>query len=165
MCKNFASASPKCTDFANRTVTQSGGDISYSYDAWYEWYPDYAYDFSGITINAGDTISVSLTTSDSTDGYVVLSSSNGQSVSQSISSSSALAGQNAEWIVEDFEEGGSQVSLADWGTVTFTDIAATGSGGTTEGAEGSDVLILEDNSGNILSSVSVSDSEVVVTYV
>lgn len=32
------------------TVTTSG---EVSYDAWYEWYPDYAYDFD-LTISAGD---------------------------------------------------------------------------------------------------------------
>ena len=34
--------------------TKSGSSISY--DAWYEWYPDYAYDFSGISISEGNTI-------------------------------------------------------------------------------------------------------------
>lgn len=34
--------------------TKSGSSITY--DAWYEWYPDYAYDFSGISIAAGNTI-------------------------------------------------------------------------------------------------------------
>jgi hypothetical protein len=28
-----------------------GGEVSY--DAWYEWYPDYAHDFSGIDISTG----------------------------------------------------------------------------------------------------------------
>lgn len=33
--------------------TVSNGEVSY--DSWYEWYPDYAYDFSGITFSAGDS--------------------------------------------------------------------------------------------------------------
>ncbi len=36
------------------------------------------------------------------------------------SSSSHLGGQNAEWIVEHFDEGGSEVSFADFGTVMFS---------------------------------------------
>jgi hypothetical protein len=148
------------------TVTKSGSSLSYSYDAWYEWYPDYAYDFSGITLTAGNTISVSLTTSSSTTGSVVLENvSTGETVTKTITSSSALGGKNAEWIVEDYEENGSLVALADWGTVTFTDAVATGSGGTSEGPSTADVIDLESSSGSILSSVSVSSSEVVVTYV
>ena len=30
-----------------------------------------------------------------------------------------LCEKNAEWIIEDFEEGGGQVQFADFGTVTF----------------------------------------------
>jgi hypothetical protein len=48
-------------DTCDTAILQTGVDwtksgSSYSYDAWYEWYPDYAYDFSGITIAAGNTI-------------------------------------------------------------------------------------------------------------
>lgn len=39
--------------------TKSGSSITY--DAWYEWYPDYAYDFSGISLSAGDSITVTVT--------------------------------------------------------------------------------------------------------
>ncbi|PMD41075.1 concanavalin A-like lectin/glucanase [Hyaloscypha variabilis F] len=131
------------------TATKSSRKTTYSYDAWYEWYPDYAYDFTGITI-----------------GTVVLENeTTGQSVTTTISSTYALGGQNAEWIVEDYEENGGQVALADWGTVTFTNTVATGSGGTSEGAEDSDVIELESSSGTILSSVTVSDTEVIVSYV
>lgn len=47
-------------DTCGTAILQTGVDwtksgSSYSYDAWYEWYPDYAYDFSGITIAAGNT--------------------------------------------------------------------------------------------------------------
>ena len=149
-----------------RSVTKSGSSLSYSYDAWYEWYQDYAYDFSGITIAAGDTISVSLKTTSSKQGSVVLENvSTGQTVTKSLSSSSALGGQNAEWIVEDYEENGGLVPLANWGTVTFSNAVATGSGGTTEGPASADVIDLESSSGSVLSSVSVSSSSVVVNYV
>lgn len=50
-------------DTASNSILQTGVDFyvrdgEASYDAWYEWYPDYAYTFSGISISAGDTITV-----------------------------------------------------------------------------------------------------------
>ncbi|KAE9378594.1 hypothetical protein N431DRAFT_459928 [Stipitochalara longipes BDJ] len=150
----------------NRTATKSNRKTTYSYDAWYEWYPDYAYDFTGITISAGDSITVSLTTQSSTEGTVVLENeTTGKSVTTTISSTYALGGQNAEWIVEDYEENGGQVALADWGTVTITNTVATGSGGTSGGAENAAVIDLEISRGTVLSSVTVSDTEVLVKYV
>ena len=143
--------------------TISGGQVSY--DAWYEWYPDYAYDFSGISISAGDTIYVSVQSSSSTSGTAYIENlSNGQSVSQDLTSSSALGGQNAEWIVEDFEENGGLVTFADFGTVTFTDAVAGDSSGGSNGPDGATIIDIEQNS--VLTSVSVlSNSEVVVSYV
>ena len=48
-------------DTAQNSILQTGVDFyvqngRVSYDAWYEWYPDYAYTFSGFGISAGDTI-------------------------------------------------------------------------------------------------------------
>ena len=34
------------------------------YPAWYEWYPDYAYDFSGISFSAGDSVKLTVTLGD-----------------------------------------------------------------------------------------------------
>lgn len=42
----------------------------------------------------------------------------------------ALCEYNAEWIVEDFEEGDSLVTFADYGSVEFTDAEATQDGET-----------------------------------
>ncbi|KAI0444929.1 peptidase A4 family-domain-containing protein [Xylaria telfairii] len=39
------------------SITSSG---SVSYDAWYEWYPDYAYDFSGFPVSAGDEVKITV---------------------------------------------------------------------------------------------------------
>ena len=44
----------------------------------------------------------------------------GQKVSKDLTSSAALCEENAEWIVEDYEENGALVPLANFGTVTFT---------------------------------------------
>jgi hypothetical protein len=55
-------------DTCDTAILQTGIDwtlsgSSVTYDAWYEWYPDYAYDFSGISISAGDEITVTVTAS------------------------------------------------------------------------------------------------------
>ncbi|OCK81586.1 putative aspergillopepsin-2 precursor [Lepidopterella palustris CBS 459.81] len=147
------------------TVSSSGAD---SYDCWYEWYPDYAYDFSDFTPSAGDEIAVSIVASSSSKGTVKLTNqSTGQSVSKTLtapSSSSTLGGQNAEWIVEDFEENGSLVPLADFQTVTFTNcVAKTAS--ESVGLSGATVIEIE-QSGTVLTDVTVeSSSEVQIVYV
>jgi len=146
------------------TVT-SAGDVSY--DSWYEWYPDYAYDFDSFTVSAGDVITISIVASSLSAGTVTLdNTSTGQSVSKSLtapSSSSDLGGQNAEWIVEDYESGSSLVSLADWGTVTFTDCSATTSS-TSEGLDSASVIDIK-QSGTVYTSVTiVSNTELEVQY-
>lgn len=89
--------------------------------AWYEWYPDYAYDFTGISIKAGDTIKLTVTASTPFTGSAVIQNlSNGEEVTKAIVSLSALCEENAEWIVEDYEEGSSLVPFANFGTVEFT---------------------------------------------
>jgi len=142
--------------------TIDGGDVSY--DAWYEWYPDYAYDFSGISFSAGDTVKVTVTASSTTSGTAVIENvSKGQTVSKSISSSYALCEENAEWIVEDYEEGSSLVPLADWGTVTFTSAEATTNSGSVS-PSGATIIDIEQNN-KVLTSVTASSSEVTVKYV
>lgn len=144
--------------------TISDGEVSF--DAWYEWYPDYAYDFS-LDVSAGDTITVSVSSTSSTAGKAVITNeSTGKSVSKSLTapdSSAKLGGQNAEWIVEDFEEGSSLVNLANFGTVTFTDATAKTSS-SSENASGAEIIDIK--SGNtVYTSVSDSGSSVTVTYV
>lgn len=150
------------------TVTSSGGRSSVSFDAWYEWYPNYAIDFSDFEVSAGDVISISITSSSSSKGKIVMENvSTGQSVTQSVSapsSSSHLGGQNAEWIVEDFDEGGSQVAFANFGTVTFTDCVAKTSSETL-GVSGATLIDIKTSSGSILTDASIpSSSEVQVVY-
>lgn len=53
-------------DTCSTAILQTGVDWTYSsgsvtYDAWYEWYPDYAHDFSGISFSAGDSVTVTVT--------------------------------------------------------------------------------------------------------
>ncbi|KAH8697245.1 putative aspergillopepsin-2 precursor [Talaromyces proteolyticus] len=162
-------------DTYSNAILQTGIDFSVtasgeaSFDAWYEWYPDYAYDFSGISISAGDKISVSVVSKSSSAGTATIENlTNGDKVTKSLTapdSSSTLGGQNAEWIVEDFEEGSSLVTLDNFGTVTFTGASAGLSDGSSVGTGGADIIDLKQNN-KVLTSVTVpSSSEVVVKYV
>uniref|UniRef100_A0A093VXR4 Aspergillopepsin-2 n=1 Tax=Talaromyces marneffei PM1 TaxID=1077442 RepID=A0A093VXR4_TALMA len=146
-----------------------GGSVSY--DSWYEWIPDNAYDFSGIDISAGDTIEMSVEATSQTSGVATITNqSNGQSVTHTFTSSevqSSLCQTNAEWIVEDFTiiNGGSQ-SLAPFpafDSVTFTDATATNGGGSV-GTSGANLIDLIDQSGNVVTTSSASGNQVVVTY-
>ncbi|KAI7978527.1 hypothetical protein EIK77_002203 [Talaromyces pinophilus] len=161
-------------DTYTAAILQTGVDFGIStsgqvsYDAWYEWYPDYAYDFSGIDIGTGDDIKVTVTSTSNKAGSAVIENlSNGQSVTQSLTapaSTATLGGQNAEWIVEDFESNGAQVPFADFDKVAFTHAAAGTANGGSVGTSGVDLLDILQN-GRILTSASVpSDSEVDVEY-
>lgn len=160
-------------DTYSAAILQAGVDFtansdgSTTYNAWYEWYPDYAYDFSGFPFTAGDEISVSITSSSSSKGKVVLQNlTSGKSVSKSLSapsSSSHLGGQNAEWIVEDFDQGGSQVSFANFGTITFSSCTAK-TASQTLSASGASAIDIKQN-GQVLTSVGISGSSVKVSYI
>lgn len=156
-------------DTCSSAILQTGVDFcvqggSVSYDAWYEWYPDAAYDFSGISISAGDTIRVTVDAfSTSTGNATIENISNGQTVSHSFSGVQGdLCEYNAEWIVEDFESGGGMVPFADFGTVTFTNAQAS-DGGSTVGPSGASVMDIQQNS-TVLTSSSVSGNSVTVQY-
>ncbi|KAI1413065.1 peptidase A4 family-domain-containing protein [Hypoxylon sp. FL1857] len=152
-------------DTCQTAILQTGVDFtvrgsSVSYDAWYEWYPDYgAYDFSGIPIKAGDTITVTVTASSSTGGTATVENvTTGKKVSHTFTSQSgSLCETNAEWIVEDYSSGGSLVSFADFGTVQFT--GASVNGGT--GVSGATIIDIQQN-GKILTDCSTSGSSTVV---
>ena len=118
-------------------------------------------------MSVGDTISVSIVSTSASAGKVTLENlSTGHTASESLtapSSSSHLGGQNAEWIVEDFEEGSSEVALANFGTVTFTDCVAKTSGGESLGPSSGTIIEIEQN-GEVLTDVSDGGSTVTVTY-
>lgn len=132
--------------------------------AWYEWYPDYAYDFSGISFSAGDSVEVTVTATSTKAGTAKIENlTTGKTVSKSITSSSALCEQDAEWIVEDFEEDGSLVPFANFGTVTFSSASAGKSSGSS-GPSGATIIDIEQNS-KVLTSVSTTSNSVTVSYV
>ncbi len=115
-------------------------------------------------MRAGDEIKLTVTASSTTSGTAVIENvTRGQTVSKSLSSSAKLCQENAEWIVEDFEEGDSLVPFADFGTVQFTSASAGTASGTLTPA-GATLINIEQN-GKILTSASASGSGVTVSYV
>ncbi|KAL3470312.1 peptidase A4 family-domain-containing protein [Aspergillus californicus] len=158
-------------DTCSTAILQTGVDFcvqggQVSFDAWYEWYPDYAYDFSGITISAGDTIRVTVDAATLTSGTATIENlSTGQTVTHTFTGGvdGDLCEYNAEWIVEDFESGGSMVPFCDFGTVTFTGAEATDGDGTV-GPSGATIMDIE-QSGSVLTSAEVSGGSVSVSYV
>lgn len=131
--------------------------------AWFEWFPDFAHDFTGISLSPGNSITVSVTATSLTGGTAtIVNHSTGQTVSHTFSGQPSLCQENAEWIVEDFEEGSSLVPLANWGTVTFTGASAGTSSGTMS-PSGATIINMEQN-GRVLTSASASGSSVTVAY-
>ncbi|KAL7917514.1 peptidase A4 family domain-containing protein [Trichoderma austrokoningii] len=96
-------------DTCDSAILQTGIDWygDGTYDAWYEWYPEFSADFSGIDISAGDQIAMSVVATSLTGGSATLENlSTGQKVTQNFSKVTAgsLCETSAEFIIEDFEE-------------------------------------------------------------
>ena len=87
-----------------------------------------------------------------------------KTVTKSLTSTSALGGENAEWVVEDFEEGNCLIAFADFGNVTFTDcVAATAE--SSEGVSTATIMDIENTSNQVLTDTNViSDSSFQVSY-
>lgn len=157
-------------DTCDTAILQTGVDFciegsTTSFDAWYEWYPDYAYDFD-LTVAAGDVIKITVDATSKTAGTATVDNvTTGKSVTHTFTGGvdGDLCEYNAEWIVEDFEEDDSLVPFADFGTVTFSSASAT-SGSKSVGPEDATIIDIESGS-TVLTSVSVTDSTVVVKYV
>ncbi|KAH8665265.1 peptidase A4 family-domain-containing protein [Tricladium varicosporioides] len=149
-------------DTCGTAILQTGIDWTRSgskttYDA---WYPDYAYDFSGISLAAGNVVIVTVTASSKTGGTAVIkNTSTGQTVTHTFSNEASLGSlceYNAEWIIEDFESGGSMVTFANFGTVSFTGASAVKSGNTV-GVTGASILDIKQSS-TVLTDCSLSGS-------
>ena len=108
---------------------------------------------------------MTVTASSKTGGTATITNeTKGKTVSHTFSGQPSLCEYNAEWIVEDFEEGSSLVPFADFGTVVFSSASATTTSGSSVGPSGATTIDIE-QSGKVLTSVSVSSSSVTVEYV
>jgi hypothetical protein len=103
-------------------------------------------------------------TTSTTGSATIENLTTGKTATKSLTSTSALGGENAEWIVEDFEEGDELIAFADFGNVTFTDcVAATSE--SSEGVNSATIMDIENTSNEVLTDVTVlSDSSFAVSY-
>lgn len=104
-----------------------------AYNAWYQWYPNPSTAFQGFNVDAGDVLAISVHSLSPSSGVAIVENkSTGKRVSQTIHApdqKSTLSGQNAEWIVEDFQSGNRPVPLVNFGKVNFSECQAqTGNG-------------------------------------
>ncbi|EIW87207.1 hypothetical protein CONPUDRAFT_43726 [Coniophora puteana RWD-64-598 SS2] len=142
-------------------ATIDNGQVSYS--SWYEWFPDPSYSFSNINFAAGDVVQLTATAHTTTTGTVTIENqTNGQKVTQDVSSTSALCQEYAEWIVEDYQSGDSQVVFDNFGTVTFSDAQATTGAGAV-GPDGATIWDIWQNNVQLTKS-SVQNGNVVVSH-
>ncbi|KAJ5797231.1 uncharacterized protein N7518_005771 [Penicillium psychrosexuale] len=158
-------------DTYTKAILQTGIDAyiqngKKTFDAWYEWYPLSAENFD-LALSAGDVIVAKVETNSPSKGVAIIENkSSGQSVTKTLSApstSATLAGQNAEWIVEDFNTGNSMIPLVNFGRIDFTGAQAE-AGGTKYGVKNTAVLDIQQN-GNVKAHVEVrSDTEFSVTY-
>jgi len=157
-------------DTCQTAILQTGIDFHISsgvvsYDAWYEWYPAFAFFFNGITISSGDVIRLTVVATTTKSGTATIENlTTGVTVSQALTSHHALCEQNAEWIVEDYSQGGKLVPFCNFGSVTFTNAAATLASGGTIDPNGATEIDMQQN-GQVLTSVSESPGSVTIQYV
>ncbi|KAJ5638424.1 hypothetical protein N7528_000814 [Penicillium herquei] len=157
-------------DTWNKAILQTGIDFivkggNASFSAWYEWYPQYAYDFTNISISAGDEIKVSVQATSTSTGFAVVENlSTGVKVSHEFfgGEGGELGELNAEWIVEDFQQGLALVDFANFGTVSFRNACAVDNG-TVVGPSAASLVDIKQR-GIVLTSSSVTDNTVVVSY-
>jgi hypothetical protein len=110
---------------------------------------------------------VTVTATSKTAGTAVIENvSTGTTVTHTFSneaSEGSLCEYNAEWIVEDYEEGSSLVKFADFGSVTFTSASAVDGSGTV-GTSGATVIDIEQNGKVLTKTTLLSSSEIQITY-
>lgn len=133
--------------------------------AWIEYIPAASQSFTdSISFASGDSVTLTLAVTSSTAGTATIENkTNGQKVSQSISSTTPLCQQDAEWIVEDYGVNGSEVAFDNFGTVVFTDSSATKADGTTVTPFTAALYDIQQNN-VVMTSSSLSDSGVTVKW-
>ncbi|HEX6818758.1 MAG TPA: G1 family glutamic endopeptidase [Ktedonobacterales bacterium] len=118
--------------YMTRTVEQIGTDSDCSqgspaYYAWYEMFPAYPVTLSR-PVAAGDAISASVASNGSGDFTLKISDATQHWTFTTNKASSAAQLGSAEWIAEAPSNGRHTLPLSDFGSVTFTNCTANGSG-------------------------------------
>ena len=109
-----------------------------------------------------------MTASSKTGGTATITNNTtGKTVTHSFSGEGSLGSlceYDAEWIVEDFDSGGSQVAFANFGQVTFTGASAK-KGTTTVPVTGATIIDIKQGSTVLTDCALSGTSGVVCTYV
>ncbi|KAF7351742.1 hypothetical protein MSAN_01607400 [Mycena sanguinolenta] len=130
---------------------------------WTETYPNPGVN-SALAVSPGNTIKITVTATSSTTGTVVVDNvSSGQSTTVALTSPSPLCLANAEWVVEDYQEGTFLIPFADFGTITFTDASATTQSGSTVGPSTGHLINMVQSNEQFTTASSTGDS-VTVKY-
>jgi len=96
-------------DTCQSAILQTGVEFlvegdSTAYEAWYEWYPNYSYNFNNFDVSPGDQIKATVKATSLDSGTATLENlSTGSSVTHTFkneASEGSLCETNAEWIVE-----------------------------------------------------------------
>ncbi|KAK0630264.1 peptidase A4 family-domain-containing protein [Bombardia bombarda] len=136
-------------------VNSNGGQSAW---AWWEWYPEAAYSISGLPVKPGDWMSVNITASSPKSGKIIIANlQRGYSVTLSISNGPALCRVDAEWIVEDFYDGGGQVPFASFSDVWFEETSLTTDRGRKMGLDGAAIVYLQNTTGAVTCSAAQYD--------
>ncbi|KAF8128740.1 peptidase G1 [Boletus edulis] len=135
------------------------------YDAWYEWFPANAVGFEiSNFFSVGDVIGLVVGAPvNSTYGIAMIENrTKKQAAIANLSSTYALCGQTAEWIVEASLE--DDEPFPNFSPVTFTDVRAYTIGGQTYGPQNATIINIT-NGSEYLTSASVSEDSVTIEHV
>lgn len=160
-------------DTYSKAILQTGIDFvvengKTKYDAWFEWYPNYAYNFQ-MPIHGGDIVTAKVHAYSPSYGVAIIQNhSTGQNASKTLHApnpTATLAGRNAEWIVEDFTTNGEMVNLLDFGKIAFDNTIARVNGSNLNyGVQGATIMELQQQ-GNVLTEVTLrGDKQLIVEY-
>ncbi|KAG5919835.1 hypothetical protein E4U61_000534 [Claviceps capensis] len=138
-----------------------------TFEAWYEWYPEYSHNWDNFKIKAGDQIKMIVDATTSTSGTASLENlTTGQKVSQNFPKAPVkLCGVTAEWIVEDFTANDHQVPFANFGSITFTNAIAKGDKGSVNPQDAEIYAIREKDAQSALTSCGARRGQVSCHYV
>jgi hypothetical protein len=137
---------------------------------WYEWWPGLQQPDRTLKVSVGDSVSFLVEIlsgnqfrvhfSNNTQGYRI------PPLTVRATGGEAINAQSAEWIVERPLDGGFNSQLANFSTVSFTDmLVATSAGTEIQGGTGNLVTMVDDSASNNLAvPAEVSPSSITVTY-
>ncbi len=117
--------------WSSGTVEQIGTDSDCSsgrpvYYAWYEFYPQPSYYAGNLTnLQPGDTMTATVTYSGNVFTATIKDGRSGASYTTTFTPSTPASRSSIEWIAEAPSSGNKILSLADFGTVTFSSCEAT----------------------------------------